>query len=140
MYTKTPASKNTKGIPSLESFQGRLRIRFRVDGQQKAFSLGLADTPENQVKGESVARQMHLDMVAGSFDSTLGKYKPHTHLAVVEAIKPTEALDLAQLWDMYVAHKQPRVSPSTYYKDFMRVRNQISNSYYPLSDLVEHCY
>jgi len=56
----------------------------------------LADTPENRVKGESVARQMHLDMLAGSFDSTLGK--PHTHLAVVEAIKPTEALDLAQLW------------------------------------------
>jgi len=44
---------------------------------------------------------MHLDMLAGSFDQV--EYKPHTHLAVV-GIKPTEALDLAQLWDMYVAY------------------------------------
>jgi len=28
--------------------------------------------------------------------------------------------------DMYVAHKEPQVSPFTYYKDFLRVRNQIS--------------
>jgi integrase len=72
MYTKTPTGKNTKGTPSLESFQGRLRIRFRVNGQQKAFSLGLADTPENRAKGESIARQMHLDALSGNFDSTLG--------------------------------------------------------------------
>jgi len=55
-------------------------------------SLGLADTSENRVKGESIARQMHMDMLAGSFDSSLDKYKPQTHLAVVEAIKPKEGL------------------------------------------------
>lgn len=124
MYSKTPTGKNAKGTPSLESFQGRLRIRFRVNGQQKTFSLGLADTNENRVKGESIARQMQLDMLSGNFDSTLGKYKPHTHLTVVEAIKPKESLDLAQLWEKYIAHKE--VSPSTYYKDFMRVKNQIN--------------
>jgi len=109
MYTKTAASKNTKG--TLESFQEDWESglgRWSAEG----ISLGLADTPENRVKGESVARQMHLDMLAGSFDSSTRC--PHTHLAVVEAIKPTEALDLAQLWDMYVAHKEPRLaSPIT---------------------------
>jgi len=69
---------------------------------------------------------MHMDMLAGSFDSSLDKYKPQTHLAVVEAIKPKEGLDLAQLWDKYVG-KEPQVGPSTYYKDFMRVKNQIRN-------------
>lgn len=97
MFSKTPIGKNTKGTPSVESYQGRLRIRFRVNSQQKTFSLGLADTDENRVKGESIARQMQSDMLSGNFDSTLGKYKPHTHLTVVEAIKPKESLDIAQL-------------------------------------------
>lgn len=126
MYSKTPTGKNSKGIPSLESFQGRLRIRFRVNSQQKAFSLGLADTPENWAKGESIARRMHLDMLSGNFDSTLGKYKPHTHLAVVEAITPKTALDLAQLWERYSEYKKPQVSPSTYAKDFTKHRNHIN--------------
>ena len=52
-----------------------MRIRFRINGQQKAFSLGLADTDENRVKGESIARQMHLDILSDNFDSTLGKYQ-----------------------------------------------------------------
>lgn len=126
MYSKTPTGKNTKGTPSLESFQGRLRIRFRMNGQQKAFSLGLADTAENRLKGESIAREMHLDMLSGNWDSTLGKYKPHTHLAVVEAIKPKAAFNLAQLWEKYSEHKKPHVSPSTYAKDFTKHKNHIN--------------
>ena len=126
MYSKTPTGKNTKGTPSLESFQGRLRIRFRLNGQQKALSLGLADTPENRVRGESIARQMQLDMLSGNFDSTLGKYKPHTHLTVVETIKPKQALDLAQLWDKYSEFKKPQISPSTYVKDFTKHKNHIN--------------
>lgn len=126
MYSKTPTGKNTKGTPSLESYQGRLRIRFRVDDQRITFSLGLADTDENRVKGESIARQMQLDMLSGNFDSTLGKYKPHTHLTVVEAIKPKTGLDLVQLWNKYSEFKKPQVSPSTYIKDFTKHRNHIN--------------
>jgi len=39
---------------------------------------------------------------------------------------------------MYVAHKEPRVSPSTYYKDFLRVEIK-SASYLPklLDDAIE---
>lgn len=126
MYSKTPTGKNPKGTPSLESFQGRLRIRFRLNGQQKTFSLGLADTLENRLKRESISREMHLDMLADNWDSTLGKYKPHTHLTVVESIKPKAALDLAQLWEKYSQYKKPQVSPSTYAKDFTKQKNHIS--------------
>lgn len=126
MYGKTVTGKNSKGTFSLESFQGRLRIRFRVNGQQKAFSLGLADTPENRLSGESIAHQMHLDMLWGNWDSTLSKYKPRTHLTVVAAIKPKAALNLAQLWEKYSEHKKPQVSPSTYAKDFTKQKNHIN--------------
>jgi len=48
-----------------------------------------------------------MDMLAGSFDSSLDKYKPQTHLlAVVEAIKPKEGLDLAQLWDKWLTRNR----------------------------------
>lgn len=87
MYTKSPKGKNTKGTPSLETYQGRLRIRLRINGQQKAFSLGLADTLENRLRGEAIARQIHLDILSNNFDGTLGKYKPRTHLAFVEPPK-----------------------------------------------------
>lgn len=115
MYSKTPTGKNTKGTPSLESYQGRLRIRFRVNGQQKAFSLGLADTSENRVKGESIASQMHFDMLSGNFDSTLGKYKPLNHLTVVESIKPKEpkALSTIDLWQQFSKYKFPRLATCT---------------------------
>ena len=92
MYSKTPTGKNTKGKPSLETYQGRLRIRFRVNGQQKTFSLGLADTDENRVKGESIARQMQLDMLSDNFDSTLGKYKPYMEALVQGDAETAEQL------------------------------------------------
>ena len=94
MYSKTPTGKNSKGTPSVESFQGRLRIRFRANGQQKAFALGLADTSENRLRGEAIARQMTLDLLSDNFDSTLNKYKPQSFLTVIETIKPKTELDL----------------------------------------------
>jgi len=79
-----------------------------------------------RVKGESIARQMHLDALSDNFDVTLGKYKPHTHLAVVEAIKPKEALDLAQLWKEYETSKSSQVSVTTKAIDYRRYRNHIN--------------
>lgn len=93
---------------------------------KRHFHLGLADTPENRLSGESIAHQMHLDMLWGNWDSTLSKYKPRTHLTVVAAIKPKAALNLAQLWEKYSEHKKPQVSPSTYAKDFTKQKNHIN--------------
>lgn len=73
-YAKTPTGKNPKGIPSVETVSGRLRIRFRLNGVQKAFSLGLSDNQVNRARAESIARQMQLDLVSGNFDESLAKY------------------------------------------------------------------
>lgn len=125
MYSKTPTGKNSKGTPSIEAFQGRLRIRFRLNGQQKAFALGLADTSENRLRGESIARQMHLDVLSGNFDTTLNKYKPHAHLTVIEAIKPKQELDLLSLWDKYVEFRSKQVEATTLAKNYARVTNHL---------------
>ncbi len=127
MYSKTPTGKNSKGTPSVESAQGRLRIRFRVNGQQKAFSLGLADTSENRIRGEAIARQMHLDLLANNFDTTLNKYKPHTHLAVIEAFKPKPEIDLLSLWGKYTEFRSKQVEATTLAKNYARVANHIKN-------------
>lgn len=125
MYNNSPSAKKAKSSPSLETFQGRLRIKFKTDDERKAFSLGLADTSENRVKGESIVRQIQLDMLAGSFDSTLVKYKPRTHLAVVETIKPKEALDLAQMWEKYVEHRSKEVSETTVRLNYAKIASHI---------------
>ncbi|MBV8885959.1 MAG: tyrosine-type recombinase/integrase [Chroococcidiopsidaceae cyanobacterium CP_BM_RX_35] len=125
MQSKTPTGKNTWGVAALESFRKRLRIRFRVNNQQKSFTLGIADTSENRVKGESIVRQMHLDMLSGNFDSTLVKYKPVSHLTVVEAIKPKTGLDLAQLWDKYTEFRAKQVSETTLKLNYARVSSHI---------------
>ncbi len=60
MATKTQVASTgraSQGNVSVESFQNRLRLRFRVNGKQKAFSLGLADSPENKKLAELKARQ-----------------------------------------------------------------------------------
>jgi len=72
MYSKTPTGREYQRYSTLIVIQGRLRIKFWMNGQQKAFSLGLAPL-RIQAKGESIARQMHMDMQAAliaSLDST----------------------------------------------------------------------
>ncbi len=64
----------------IEVFRGKLRLRFPralFGGNQKYLSLNLADTTENKVVAEMKARQIELDILAGYFDPTLTKYKPH---------------------------------------------------------------
>lgn len=125
MYSKTPTGKNSKGKPSVESFQGRLRIRFRANGQQKTFTLGLADTSENRLRSEEIARQIQLDMLADNFDSTLNKYKPHTHLTVIETIKPKTELNLITLWSKYTEFRSKQVEATTLAINYTRVENHL---------------
>ncbi|NES97260.1 MAG: DUF3596 domain-containing protein [Desertifilum sp. SIO1I2] len=110
MYSQTPSGKASKGSCGVESFQGRLRLRLPrslYGGKQKYLTLGMADTPENRKAAEAKARQIELDILADNFDPTLAKYRPKTHLAVVE---PT--VTLKSLWSDYVNAKSPNWSPS----------------------------
>lgn len=125
MYSKTATGKNSRGTPSVESFRGRLRIRFRANGQQKAFALGLADTSENRLRGETIARQMTLDLLSDNFDSTLNKYKPQSFLTVIETIKPKTELDLLTLWGKYTEFRAHQVEATTLAINYSRVENHL---------------
>lgn len=125
MYSKSSIGKNSKGTPSVESFQGRLRIRFRVNGQRKALTLGLADTVENRLKGDTIARQMTLDLLADNFDSTLKKYKPQGFLTVIETIKPKTELDLVTLWGKYTEFRSHQVEATTLAINYTKIKNHL---------------
>jgi hypothetical protein len=91
MYSKTLTGKNPKGVPSLESFRGRLRIRLRVDGQRQLLTLGLVDTEENRIKAEEIVRRIQIDMLSPEcFDPTLKKYKPKNGLTLIQPLKKQE--------------------------------------------------
>jgi integrase len=116
MFPKTPTGKASKGDVSVSSDRGRLRLSFPrqlFDGKQKFMFLGLADTPENRAIAEAKALQANLDIRNNEFDFSFNKYKPQTHLAVVEVLKPKPAIKLDQLWQQYVEFKKPSVSPNT---------------------------
>ncbi|MCD8485989.1 MAG: tyrosine-type recombinase/integrase [Desertifilum sp.] len=116
MYTQTTSGKASKGSCGVESFQGRLRLRLPrslYGGKQKYLVLGMADTPENRKAAEVKARQIELDILSDNFDSTLAKYKPQTHLTVVEKPKPAVDLLVHQLWKEYLAYKASALKPTS---------------------------
>jgi integrase len=120
--------KGSKGSVGIESFQGRLRLRLPrqiYGGKQKYFSLGLPDTLDNRKVAEAKAHQIELDIISDNFDFALTRYKPKSHLTVVETIRPKPELNLSQLWDMYETYKKPQVSQSTLAKDYKKTRNMI---------------
>jgi integrase len=113
-YAKTPTGKNPKGVPSVETVSGRLRIRFRLNGAQKAFSLGLSDNQVNRARAESIARQMQLDLVSGNFDESLAKYKPTSHLQLLETPKTKAKPLIKELWAKYCEYKRPQIQETTF--------------------------
>lgn len=132
---KTPSGKNQKGTVTIEAFRGRLRLRFRFNGQRYSLGLGLPDSKTNRRVAEIRARQieddMRLQLAHGGdyFDSTLAKYKPETALSVSEPdIKPKYTPQLKTLWQEYVGYKSLNASPKT-----------INGTYQPVTSYLEKC-
>lgn len=126
MLAKDTSKKSSKGTVALESFQGRLRLRFRVNGQRYALALGLPDTKENWKLGESKARQIELDILAGYFDPTLIKYKPKSHLTLVKPLQESQkALKLAELWEQYTQFKSSQLEETTILRDYGKIQKRI---------------
>lgn len=69
------STQKSKGKVAIENVGGWLRLRWRVEGKQYAFRLGLSDSTANRVVAESKANQIYLDVISGNFDPTLVKYK-----------------------------------------------------------------
>lgn len=132
---KTPSGKNPKGTVTVEAFRGRLRLRFRFNGQRYSLGSGLPDTKVNRRAAEARARQieddMRLQLAHGGdyFDLTLAKYKPETALSVSDPdveLKPV--LKLKALWVEYVDYKSSNASPKT-----------INGTYQPVTSYLEKC-
>ncbi|GAB4380715.1 MAG: tyrosine-type recombinase/integrase [Elainellaceae cyanobacterium] len=107
--------KSAKGTVSIESFQGRLRLRLPralYEGKQKYITLGLADTPENRAIAEQNRALAERDIKFDLFDFTYSKYKPGSH-APLEIVKDKPPLKLDELWEQFIEYKRPQCSPST---------------------------
>jgi len=77
--TAETQDKSGKGTVIVEEFQGRLRLRWRVNRKRYTFSVGLADTKINRRVAQQKATQIELDIISGHFDPTLKRYKPQLH-------------------------------------------------------------
>ncbi|NHC36797.1 Arm DNA-binding domain-containing protein [Scytonema millei] len=100
--------KASKGTVSVESFRGRLRLRFRIDGIQKTLAVNLDDSKENRIRASLVARQIELDLLGGTFDHTLEKYRPSPQ-------KPPliQNITVATLFEQFIDSKVEDVAAST---------------------------
>jgi integrase len=82
---------------NVESFEGRLRLRWRHNGRRYCLALGLGDRPVNRLVAEQKSRAIEADIVTGNFDPTLVKYRP--------APSQSEGISLVELFDRFQAFK-----------------------------------
>jgi integrase len=137
-----PVSAQTKaarGSVGIEVFRDKLRLRLPrqiFGGVQKYVSTGLENTPENGKRAQSKAWQIEEDIATGNFDSTLDRYRPQSHLAIVKTIvKPVETPKLTDLWEQYTDHKSKTLQATTILTTYKRVKNHIAEL--PTKDLKE---
>lgn len=116
MVTLNPSNKH--GIAALESYQGRLRIRFPracFPNSRKYLTLGLRDTPENRILAERKLTLIQNDLDDGKFDYTLESYLPQakqqSYLKLVSESSPQ--ITLKDLWDSYLEYLKPIRKAST---------------------------
>lgn len=130
-----------KAVPKIEINQGKYRIRLPrsvADDPNRRVCTRLAATEANYPTVARIAIQIDLDIIKGSFDPTLEKYreafKPKTYLKVLPApvavLEPKQQaetqLDLLQLWDKYSLYMKSQLAETTYQKDYVRkFRNHI---------------
>lgn len=109
--------KPNNGSVGIKSFQGRLRLRLprQLDGgKQKYLTLGLDDTQEHRQIAEVKAQQIESDIANECFDPTLAKYRPQTHLTLLQFVEEPQKVDtISELWDRYIEHKRQSLKPRT---------------------------
>jgi integrase len=126
------------GSVVVQNFRGRLRLRLPrslYEGEQKYLSLGMSDTSENRQLAEAKAQLIESDIKFERFDPTLKKYKPQTHLTVVETIKPQPELTLNKLFERYLEFKKPTLKATTFNYMVTGIQSYIDRCpYQPLSE------
>ncbi|MBD2307418.1 tyrosine-type recombinase/integrase [Chroococcidiopsis sp. FACHB-1243] len=91
--------KSCHGTCSVEVVGNAIRLRFSLDGRQKAFHPGLSDTRENRKKAALIAKQVEFDLATNGFDPSLTRYKN----------KPEAAATLSCLFAGFIVFKESQV-------------------------------
>lgn len=130
--------KASRGSVVVATREGRLRLqlpRHLYGGEQKYLSLGMSDTAENWELAEAKAQLIESDIKFERFDPTLKKYKPETHLTVIETIKPKPELTLTQLFSRYLEFKKPTLKATTFNYLVTGIQSYVDRCpYQPLSE------
>ena len=114
-YSKTPTGKATKGSVVVLISNGRLQLRFRVNGKRYYLSTGYPDTKEHRKLAEAKARLIQSDIDLDRFDPTLAKYKPQPLPLTATDLTPisTPKNQLSELWEQYTEFRRPQVAQTT---------------------------
>jgi integrase len=93
----------------IESKNGSLRLRWRFEGKRYCLGLGVKDTPTGRAFADRKKGEIGMDIIAGYFDRTLLKYKPHKL-----GKNPTD-ISAADLFRKYADYrsKERELSPSS---------------------------
>ena len=59
----------------VESFRGRLRLRWSCEGERFSLSIGLDDTQLGRTIAQGRVSQIETDIITGKFDRTLATYR-----------------------------------------------------------------
>jgi integrase len=98
--------RGRKGTVSVESLEGRLRLRWRYQGRRCVLSLGIPDSRVNRTVAEQRANQIQLDIASGNFDLTLKKYRP-------QRLGTGISISVPAFFGQFTQHKAKAVSPRT---------------------------
>lgn len=79
--------KAPKGEISITNADGRIRLRWRYNGERYSLNLPFAHTPENLAHATVKIAELKLDMLRGTFDTSLKKYNPQPEKPVIQPVK-----------------------------------------------------
>lgn len=79
-------------------------------GSVRRLALGISDNAENRKFAELRAKQIEIDFLSGTFDTTLEKYKQKKLVAPPQA----ENLTLPEIYERYINSRKKNASPSTW--------------------------
>ena len=86
-------ARNPKGAVAIEKRDGRLGLRWRVNGKRETLAIGRADDKAVVALAQKLARQIELDILSGNYDPTKERYQ------TIERRKRS----VVELWDEFTA-------------------------------------
>lgn len=88
-----------KGDVTIESINGMLRLRWRVEGERFCLNLGFADNRITRLKANQVSSTIAIDVLSGHFDRSLIKYGKRIKATDKSIQTSSRKLTLMQAYD-----------------------------------------